>query len=105
LRLPVIFKQKQIDATSAEWPLFLDLTYTYIQENWPHATEGISKEGFLSSYADKLKKRLQEGPRSLFIYYSNETPVGLSNVYITSNDRIKILNIAELYVAPSFRSK
>jgi len=80
----------QVFPDSAQWPLYLEMANDYFAECWP---------SLVTDYETELKKRIEEGGRGLFLYFQNEEPVGLSNVYLQGNS----LHIAEFYVIPSKR--
>ena len=103
--MEVQMKPKRIVPSSPEWPLFLDMSYTYMLENWPVKIQEKSKEVFSSDYTSNIRKRIEQGPRGLFLYYKFEKPVALSNAYISLEDNEKVLNVAEFYVIPSNRKQ
>jgi GNAT superfamily N-acetyltransferase len=94
---------RNVEARSALWQQFVDLSYEYLSETWPERVSGISETGFKAKYEEMLLKRIQEGGRGLFLYYQDHQTVGLSNVYIDRVKNEKILHIAEFYVVPAFR--
>ena len=94
---------KVIHPESKEWNFFLEMNYSYMQESWPKQWKHIDQLTFIKTYSLKLIKRIKEGDRGLFLYYSHDNPVGFSNVYLTRKKTI--LNIAEFYIKPEWRRK
>ncbi|MGL5262994.1 MAG: GNAT family N-acetyltransferase [Candidatus Rhabdochlamydia sp.] len=103
--MPIVLKSRSIQPDIAEWDLFLDMNFKYMSESWPNQMKDKTEEAFKTEYEQTLRYRYSQGGRGLFLYYSQEQAIGFSNVYITKENKIKILNIAEFYVEPSYRKK
>jgi len=71
-------------------------------ENWPLKVS--SQEKFFIEYETKLRNPFNKGKRGLFLYSVEGQTAGLANAFITENNTTCI-NIAEFYVAPTFRGK
>ncbi len=97
--MSVVLNPLSVQLDTPEWTLFLDMNFKYMSENWPNRIK--DKVG----YEKTLRDRYLQGGRGLFLYYNQKQAMGLSNVYITKENQIKTLNIAEFYVEPSYRKK
>lgn len=89
----------------SKWPIFLDMSYTYMSESWPDKVKDKSEELFKREYDELLRRRFDQGGRGLFLYFEKTKPIGLSNVYISEENLEKVLNIAEFYVSPPYRRR
>lgn len=105
LTAPMRLAFRSIQPDTGDWPLFLDMCYKYMSENWPDRTQELSEPVFKSHYDQSLRNRLEQGGRGLFLYYQKHAPIGFSNVYISMEGRGKTLNVAELYVDPLYRKQ
>jgi len=100
--------QKRIFQNSQEWNLFLEISYEYISECFSNRTLNKTKNEFIIDYSRQLSNRLMsiKEPRGLFLYYNSDQVVGLSNVFVSTNNiDTKSLYIAEFYVTPKNRDK
>lgn len=95
---------KFITQHSQDWQLFLEMNYTYMQENWPQKYSNVTQNTFISDYSKNLIQRIEEGNRALFLYFQAIDPIGFSNVYL-SGEKKEVLNIAEFYVVPKKRKQ
>jgi GNAT superfamily N-acetyltransferase len=94
-------KFRSIQPDSPDWPQFLDMTFQYLSETWPDQAKRT--DHFRPQYESLLRQRFAQGGRGLFLYFQGGQAIGLANVYISEEDRDKVLNIAEFYVASGYR--
>lgn len=100
---------KQVCPTSVDWQRFIALSVDYIQETWPEALNGKTRDEFLTEYEALLLERFADRGRGLFIFNNNDNIFGLANVYITDIEcthptkNLRILNVAEFTILPKFR--
>lgn len=103
--MSIKLEPRSIQPDAAEWIIFLNMNFIYMSESWPNRMENKTKEAFVAEYDQTLRNRYLEGFRGFFLYYCQKQVIGLSNAYITEENKVKALNIAEFYVEPSHRRK
>jgi RimJ/RimL family protein N-acetyltransferase len=81
------------------WDEFLELSCSYLLNFWPETVSEDNDWAFKHEYEIKLKMRIAEGGRGLFLLRKAGAIIGLANVFLTrDHGRPTRLNIAEFHI-------
>ncbi|MBU0504580.1 GNAT family N-acetyltransferase [bacterium] len=94
----------QTNPKHKDWNAYLSLSATYFKENWPDLFPKNLEE-IIKEYDTKLKKRLAEGGRGLFLLEESGKYVGIANIYLSNENGDVFAYIAEFYILPDKRRR